>query len=377
MVSTSTRALRVAGGDQLGCLDAVHARHADVHDDHVGAGVPGELDRLGSGSGLAGHVDVGCLLDQHAQARADQRLVVGQDDPDGHRAGAGSGQPGGDAEAAAGARAGREVAAEQRGALAHAGDPVAGPGHAAAAPAVGDLDGQLPVLLVDADLALAGAGVADHVGDRLLDDAERRQVDVGRERLPAAAPVHVDLHARVQGRGGQPVDVGQAGRRAQRRLPGPGSGLGAPQPGHHPPQPGQRLPAGGLDGGQGVARLVGTGVEDPAARACLDRDDADAVRHDVVQFAGDPQPLGHRGLGGCLGPHQLGPGLCLPDRMSDQPGNDRDKGYGDRDQGYRRPRGASPERAPESGTARTGISRPTPTMATPVTETLRVRVAAM
>jgi DNA-binding NarL/FixJ family response regulator len=23
------------GGDQLGCLDAVHARHADVHDDHV------------------------------------------------------------------------------------------------------------------------------------------------------------------------------------------------------------------------------------------------------------------------------------------------------------------------------------------------------
>jgi hypothetical protein len=111
-------------------------------------------------------------------------------------------QPGGDAEAAAGARAGREVAAEQRGALPHAGDPVPGPGFAAAAPAVGDLDGQLPVLLADADLALAGAGVADDVGDGFLDDAERRGVDVGRERLPAAVPVHVDLHARVQGHGG-------------------------------------------------------------------------------------------------------------------------------------------------------------------------------
>ena len=133
-------------------------------------------------------------------------------------------------------------------------------------------------------------------------------------------------------------------------CPGPGSGLGTPQPGHHPPQPGQRLPAGGLDGGQGVARLGGAGVEDPAARACLDRDDADAVRHDVVQFAGDPQPFRHRGLGGGLGAHQFGPGLCLPDRVSDEPGNDRDKGYGDRDKVYQPTRpgchpGANPERA--------------------------------
>ncbi len=82
---------RIVGGDQLGCLDAVHARHADVHHHHIGVGVPDQLDRIGSGSGFAGHVDAGCLLDQHAQARTDQRLVVGQDDPDGHRAGAGAG----------------------------------------------------------------------------------------------------------------------------------------------------------------------------------------------------------------------------------------------------------------------------------------------
>jgi hypothetical protein len=40
--------------------------------------------------------------------------------------------------------------------------------------------------------------MADHVGDRLLDDTERRQVDVRRKRFPAAEPFHVDLHARVQ-----------------------------------------------------------------------------------------------------------------------------------------------------------------------------------
>ncbi len=68
-----------------------HLGHADIHHHHVRVGVPDQLYRLGAGSGLAGHVDIGCLLDQHPQARADQRLIVGQDDPDGHRAGAGSG----------------------------------------------------------------------------------------------------------------------------------------------------------------------------------------------------------------------------------------------------------------------------------------------
>ena len=245
-------------------------------------------------------------------------------------------QPGGDAEAAAGARAGREVAAEQRGALPHADYPVAGPVRGAAAPAVGDLDRQLAVLLVDGDLAVVRAGVADHVGDGFLDDAERRQVDVSRERLPDAAPVHVDRHARVQRDGGQPFDVGKTRGRVQWRMRRRGFRLGASQPGHHSPQSGQGFPAGGLDGGQGVACLGGTGVENPVASAGLDRDDADAVRHDVVQFAGDPQPLRHYGLGGRLGAHQFGPGLRLPDRVSDKPGNDGDEDHG-------RDHAASPE----------------------------------
>src|SRR5580698_8186831 len=58
---------------------------------------------------------------------------------------------------------------------------------------------------------------------------------------------------------------------------------------------------------------AGAGIEDPAPGARLDRDDADAVRHDVVHVAGDPQPLRHRGLRARLHAHQLGPGLYLPD----------------------------------------------------------------
>src|ERR1700722_4095522 len=83
--------VRARRGDQLGGLNAVHARHADVHDDHIGAGVLGEPYRLDSRSGLAGHVDIGGPLDQPAQSGPDERLVVGEDDLDGHRAGTGTG----------------------------------------------------------------------------------------------------------------------------------------------------------------------------------------------------------------------------------------------------------------------------------------------
>jgi hypothetical protein len=116
-----------------------------------------------------------------------------------------------------------------------------------------------------------------------------------------------------------------AASRSMSARPGAGPSGACPGPG---PGSARRSPVIiRLDGGQGVARLGGTGVEDPAARAGLDRDDADAVRHDVVQFASDPQPLRQLGLGGGLGPPQLGLGLRLPDRMSDKPGNDRDNGH--------------------------------------------------
>ncbi len=57
-----------------------------------------------------------------------------------------------------------------------------------AAAVVGDLDGQLLIAAVDGYPAVAGAGVADHVGHRLLDDAEGGQVDLSGKRR--RSPLH-------------------------------------------------------------------------------------------------------------------------------------------------------------------------------------------
>jgi hypothetical protein len=78
--------------------------------------------------------------------------------------------------------------------------------------------------------------VSAHNGDRLLDDAERGQVDVGGQRAPLPSPPHLD------------GDPGARRRRAERA-----------------PHACQRLPADGLDGAQRVTRLGRLGGDDPAA----------------------------------------------------------------------------------------------------------------
>lgn len=74
---------RVLGrGDRLGGGDAVHDGHPDVHEDDVRGSLRAQRDgRLAVGS-LAHHVDVRLGAEDHLQAGADQRLVVGQDDAD-------------------------------------------------------------------------------------------------------------------------------------------------------------------------------------------------------------------------------------------------------------------------------------------------------
>ena len=58
-----------------------------------------------------------------------------------------------------------------------------------------------------------------------------------------------------------------------------------------PPHLDQGLAAGRLDRDHGLAGLLGLAVEHVGADPRLHRDDAHAVRHHVVQLAGDPQPL--------------------------------------------------------------------------------------
>src|SRR5206468_4152089 len=63
----------------------VHSWHADVHEHDVGARRTGEADGVVAGAGLAHQLEVFGGVDQQAEAGADERLVVGQHHPDGHR----------------------------------------------------------------------------------------------------------------------------------------------------------------------------------------------------------------------------------------------------------------------------------------------------
>jgi hypothetical protein len=68
------------GDDPAGRLDAVHAGHADVHEDDVGAEFGGHADGFGAVFGLAYRGQAGGALQKHAHAHALQGLVVGDED---------------------------------------------------------------------------------------------------------------------------------------------------------------------------------------------------------------------------------------------------------------------------------------------------------
>ena len=65
----------VAGGGE-----AVHARHLDVEDREVGLRLADELDGLVAAAGLADDL-VALFLEDLLQVEADDRLVLGDDDP--------------------------------------------------------------------------------------------------------------------------------------------------------------------------------------------------------------------------------------------------------------------------------------------------------
>src|SRR5439155_16385216 len=73
-------------------LDAVDARHSNVHEDDVRSKGADSFDRRGSVARLADHLEVGLRLEDHAEAGADERLVVDDQDLDGHQAGSSMGR---------------------------------------------------------------------------------------------------------------------------------------------------------------------------------------------------------------------------------------------------------------------------------------------
>src|SRR5579884_341789 len=76
---------RVAGDDLTGRLDAVHLRHADVHQDDVRIERSRSGDSGGAVGGLARDLDVGLRVEHHRQPFAQQVLVVDEQRAD-HRA---------------------------------------------------------------------------------------------------------------------------------------------------------------------------------------------------------------------------------------------------------------------------------------------------
>ena len=103
-------------------LDPVEQRHADVHQHDVGAQRARELDRLLAVAGLADDLHLAGRLEHRAEARAHQRLVVGDQQAQPVLTAAAPRAP-----RSRGRRCappGLERAAEQRDALAHADEPV-------------------------------------------------------------------------------------------------------------------------------------------------------------------------------------------------------------------------------------------------------------
>ena len=76
---------RVVGReDPPGRLEPVELGHADVHQDDGGIEAGGLLDRLEPVARLGDDLDVLFAGEQHAEAGADHRLVVGDEDADRH-----------------------------------------------------------------------------------------------------------------------------------------------------------------------------------------------------------------------------------------------------------------------------------------------------
>jgi hypothetical protein len=72
----------VALHESSGRVDAVEVWHADIHQYDFRPERSGRLDRFVPVSGLADHFEIGFGPENHAEARADERLIICDQDTD-------------------------------------------------------------------------------------------------------------------------------------------------------------------------------------------------------------------------------------------------------------------------------------------------------
>ena len=73
------------GFEDAACgLDAVEVGHVDIHNDDVGAEVPGEFDGVAAGGGFADDFEIGVGGEDGAEAVADEGVVVGEEEGGAH-----------------------------------------------------------------------------------------------------------------------------------------------------------------------------------------------------------------------------------------------------------------------------------------------------
>ena len=264
------------------------------------------VDGLRAVGALAHDLHVLLGVEDHPEAGADQRLVVHEQHADAHAGtscGSWSSSPPGTsgrvgsrartAKPPSGPRPGLHDAPVHRGALAHAHEPVAAAGAAqlvvVARPLAVVLDAQheLVRLVRDRDAGARARRVLERVGERLLDDPVRGQVDPGRQLDGVAG--HAQLHAQAR-----PRARGAPARRRARCSAAPDSGS-APPPRRTGPNrcrisASASRPVRSISAAASTARSGFFSSTWRAARG-LDHHHAQVVREHVVQLARDAAAL--------------------------------------------------------------------------------------
>src|SRR6266536_2208502 len=185
-------------------------------------------------------------------------------------------------EAAFRLRAALEEASDHGDPLAHTDETVTFAAFSSCTTIVGDLELEFVAGVAHDDAGAGRASVLERVRQSLLDDAVSGDVDARRQRSGVALDPQPDGHTGLAHILDQPVEMPHARLRRQRQLV-----VAVAQDAEQPAHLNKRLPPRRLDRAERLANGRLIALELPLGTLSLNHDDADGVRHDVVQLSRD------------------------------------------------------------------------------------------